>query len=171
MPNLGDRATCAACQHPIEWRGSNWVHLGEHQPRHIAEPVAFEPSSEPVELPFKRRMSADEYQRQAARTLIAALDAEYTNHEIMLVWNALGLAGEAGEVADTVKKAVFHQHGLERDELIKELGDVLWYVAALCSKLDTPLSEVMERNIAKLKKRYPEGYSADASKARADLKD
>lgn len=171
MPNLGDRASCAACQQPIEWRGAHWVHFGEHQPRHIAEPVAFEPSNEPVELPFKRRMSADEYQQQAARTLIDAPDAEYTNHEIMLVWNALGLAGEAGEVADTVKKAVFHQHGLDRDELIKELGDVLWYVAALCSKLDTPMSEVMERNIAKLKKRYPEGYSADASKARADLKD
>ena len=39
MPNLGDRATCAACQQPIEWRGENWAHLGEHQPRHIAEPV------------------------------------------------------------------------------------------------------------------------------------
>lgn len=171
MPNLGDRATCAACQQPIEWRGSNWVHLGEHQPRHIAEPVAFEPSNELVESPFKPRMSADEYQRQAARTLIAAPDAEYTNHEIMLVWNALGLAGEAGEVADTIKKAVFHQHGMNRDELIKELGDVLWYVAALCSKLDTPLSEVMERNIVKLEARYPQGYSADASKARLDLKD
>lgn len=210
MPNLGDRATCAACQQPIEWRGSNWVHLGEHQPRHIAEPVAFEPSNEPVELPFKRRrkmidnetlarqiaadlfeqpddddvatimrrleskrsgMFADEYQQQAARTLIDAPDAEYTNHEIMLVWNALGLAGEAGEVADTIKKAVFHQHGMNRDELIKELGDVLWYVAALCSKLDTPLSEVMERNIVKLEARYPQGYSADASKARLDLKD
>lgn len=39
MPNLGDRATCAACQQPIKWRGENWAHLGEHQPRHIAEPV------------------------------------------------------------------------------------------------------------------------------------
>lgn len=114
-------------------------------------------------------MFADEYQDQAGRTLIAGPDAEYTGAEIMLVWNALGLAGEAGEVADTVKKAVFHRHELNRDELIKELGDVLWYVAALCSKLDVSLSEVMERNIAKLKKRYPEGYTSAASKVRADL--
>jgi NTP pyrophosphatase (non-canonical NTP hydrolase) len=171
MPNLGDRATCAACQQPIEWRGENWAHLGEHQPRHIAEPIAFEPSNEPVELPFKRRMSADEYQQQAARTLIDGPDAAYSAADIMLVWNALGLTGEAGEVADTIKKAVFHQHGLDRDELIKELGDVLWYVAALCSKLDVSMSEVMERNIVKLKARYPQGYSADASKARLDLKD
>ena len=115
--------------------------------------------------------TADTYQQQAARTLIDKPDATYSDAEIMIVWTALGLAGEAGEVADTVKKAVFHQHGLNRDELIKELGDVLWYVAALCSKLDVPLSEVMERNIVKLKARYPQGYSADASKTRADLKD
>ena len=116
-------------------------------------------------------MFADEYQSQAARTLIAGPDAEYSPADIMLVWNALGLTGEAGEVADLIKKAVFHRHPFDREALIKELGDVLWYVAALCSKLDTPLSEVMERNIAKLKKRYPQGYSADASKVRADLKD
>lgn len=113
-------------------------------------------------------MTADEYQGLAGRTLIDGPDAEYTGAEIMLVWNALGLAGEAGEVADTLKKVVFHRHALDRDELIKELGDVLWYVAALCSKLDVPMSEVMARNIDKLKKRYPAGYSSDASKARVD---
>ena len=112
---------------------------------------------------------ANEYQLAAGRTLIGGPDATYTSADLMLVWNALGLAGEAGEVADTIKKAVFHQHGLNRGELIKELGDVLWYVAALCSKLDVPLSEVMERNIAKLKQRYPDGYSSDASKARTDV--
>ena len=114
-------------------------------------------------------MDANQYQEQAARTLIAGPDADYTPEQVMLVWNALGLAGEAGEVADTIKKAVFHQHGLDRDVVIKELGDVLWYVAALCSKLDVSLSEVMERNIAKLVKRYPEGYTSAASKVRADL--
>lgn len=109
------------------------------------------------------------YQLLAARTLIDGPDAEYTDLQIMLVWNALGLAGEAGEVADTIKKAVFHQHGIDRDLLIKELGDVLWYVAALCTKLDVTMSEVMERNIDKLRQRYPEGYNSDASKARVDV--
>lgn len=114
-------------------------------------------------------MQSNDYQQQAARTLINGPDALYTDHEIMLVWNALGLAGEAGEVADSVKKMVFHQHGINRDELIKELGDVLWYAAALCTKLDVPLSEVMERNIEKLKRRYPEGYSSADSQARTDV--
>ena len=113
-------------------------------------------------------LAADAYQMHAARTLIGTPDAEYTPDQIMLVWNAIGLAGEAGEVADTIKKAVFHQHGLDRDELIKELGDVLWYVAALCTKLDVPLSEVMNRNIDKLMARYPDGYSSAASVARMD---
>lgn len=113
-------------------------------------------------------MNADDYQKQAARTLIDAPDATYTDDDLLLVWNALGLAGEAGEVVDTIKKAVFHRHGLNRDELIKELGDVLWYVAALCTKLDVPLSAVMERNIEKLKARYPAGYSSDQSINRKD---
>lgn len=113
-------------------------------------------------------MDVTEYQHRAARTLIDAPDAEYSPEQIMLVWNAIGLAGEAGEVADTVKKAVFHQHGIDRDVLIKELGDVLWYVAALCTKLEIPMGDVMARNIAKLEQRYPSGYSSAASRARID---
>lgn len=100
-------------------------------------------------------MQLSDYQTQAGRTLIDGPDAEYTPAEIMLVWNALGLAGEAGEVADTIKKAVFHRHGLDQDKLVKELGDVLWYLAALASKLGVSLDEVAERNIAKLKERCP----------------
>lgn len=113
-------------------------------------------------------MNANDYQQQAARTLLDAPDSDYSAREVMIVWNALGLAGEAGEVADTIKKAVFHRHDLDRDVLIKELGDVLWYVAALCSKIDVSLDEVMARNIAKLQKRYPNGYSSEDSKARVD---
>ena len=114
-------------------------------------------------------MNANEYQEQAARTLIDAPDAEYSGDQIMLVWNAMGLAGEAGEVADTIKKAVFHQHGIDRDVLIKELGDVLWYVAGLCTKLGVPMGGVMEINIAKLRKRYPDGYTSADSKTRVDV--
>jgi NTP pyrophosphatase (non-canonical NTP hydrolase) len=114
-------------------------------------------------------MQPNDYQTLAARTLIDKPDSVYTDHEIMLVWNALGLAGEAGEVSDTIKKAVFHQHGIDRNELIKELGDVLWYVAALCTNLDVSMSEVMERNIAKLKQRYPDGYSSADSLKRTDV--
>lgn len=113
-------------------------------------------------------MNANDYQYQAARTLIAEPDAEYTPEELMLVWNALGLAGEAGEVADLIKKSVFHRHALDRTKLVKELGDVLWYVAALCTKLGIHMDDVMAANIEKLRQRYPAGYSSEASKHKPD---
>lgn len=81
-------------------------------------------------------MNADKYQRLAARTLIDKPDFDIRPEEEMLVWNALGLAGEAGEVADHIKKAVYHQQGIDREHLRKEIGDVCWYLAALCTKLD-----------------------------------
>lgn len=111
-------------------------------------------------------MNADAYQVAAARTLIDGPDFVLTPEEVMFVWNAMGAAGEAGEIADHVKKAVFHRHGLDRDKLVKEIGDCLWYLAALCTKLGIPLSAVMAANIEKLLQRYPDGYSAEASRNR-----
>ena len=76
---------------------------------------------------------------------------------------ALGLPGEAGEVADLVKKYIFHGHDLNRGELVKEIGDVCWYLALLCHAIDISLEEVMIANIEKLRNRYPEGFSESAS--------
>lgn len=114
-------------------------------------------------------MTSNDYQLLASRTLIGAPEREYSAEEIMLVWNAIGLAGEAGEVADHIKKGVFHDHGIDKEKLIKELGDVLWYVAALATKIDMPLADIMERNIAKLKQRYPDGFKAEDSISRVDV--
>jgi len=84
----------------------------------------------------------------------------------MLIWNALGLSGEAGEIAELVAGI---EHGTpDRDKLIKELGDSEWYTAALCTKIGASLDEVFERNIAKLRQRYPNGYSSEDSKKRVD---
>lgn len=113
-------------------------------------------------------MNANEYQHLAARTLIDKPDFYIADTDMMIIWNAIGLAGEAGEVAELVKKGIFHQHGLDHTKLHKELGDLLWYIAALCTKLDFDMGEVMAANIEKLKIRYPNGYSSDDSKRRAD---
>lgn len=113
-------------------------------------------------------MKISDYQKQAARTLIDAPGFDPTNQEIMTVWNALGLAGEAGEVAEHVKKGIFHQHGIDPSILRKELGDVLWYVAALCTTQGLSMEEVMEENIEKLKRRYPNGYSSEDSINRSE---
>lgn len=106
-------------------------------------------------------MDANEYQRQAGRTCLESPDFDITPKEVMIAWVAIGLAGEAGEVAEVVKKGIFHQQGIEREKIKKELGDVLWYVAALCTHLEIPMAEVMQHNIEKLTARFPVGYSPE----------
>lgn len=110
-------------------------------------------------------MFAIDYQIQAARTLISDAEAPVlSGQETRLLWNAMGLAGEAGEVVDALKKQVLHGHGLNTEQIVKELGDVLWYVAALCTVLDVDLDRVMRANLAKLQARYPQGWDAERSK-------
>jgi len=114
-------------------------------------------------------MNATEYQQLAARTLIDRPGFDLDDTSMMILWNALGLAGEAGEVAETVKKGILHQHGLDRDKMAKELGDCLWYIAALCTKLELDMGQVMDANIEKLKVRYPDGFKSTDSVARVDV--
>jgi NTP pyrophosphatase (non-canonical NTP hydrolase) len=103
-------------------------------------------------------MDAREYQRLAIRTAAPTAD-----HIQSLVNAALGLCGEAGEFADTIKKVQFQGHALDHHTLIKELGDVLWYVALACEALGVGMDGIMEANIAKLRQRYPDGFSAECS--------
>ena len=99
-----------------------------------------------------------EYQALAMRTVNPGL-----NEGDMLVNAAMGLCGESGETIDLVKKHLFQGHPLDRDRLIGELGDVAWYLAEAASALDIDLEAVFERNIDKLKRRYPEGFDAEKS--------
>lgn len=114
-------------------------------------------------------MDAKIYQELAARTLILSPDFQITEEQVMLVWNVLGLAGEAGEIVELVKKGIFHQKGLDETALRKELGDVLWYVAAVCTKLGLDMGEIMQENIEKLRVRYPYGYNPTHSLQRMDV--
>lgn len=103
-------------------------------------------------------MEAKEYQELAMVTLNRKLDKKE-----ILTNSVMGLCGESGEACDIVKKHLFHGHELDRDSLIKELGDVAWYLAEAAEALDVSLDEILERNIEKLKKRYPEGFSEEKS--------
>ena len=182
-------------------------------------------------------MNANDYQQQAGRTLLDTPDQMPTGLEYMIMWNAMGLAGEAGELAsmfsqgtpvdplelrkeagdllwyvaancsklglllesvwlanhyqgrasfthmqmppertvlrllgsvgiavDSLKKQICHRHGLNVLALTEQLGDVLYDVEILCAQHDLPMADVMSANILKLKQRYPDGYSSDASK-------
>jgi len=106
-------------------------------------------------------MNLNEYQELAARTANTDLGLKDR-----LAMTGLGLVGETGECADLVKKHLFHGHPLDKDKLAKELGDVLWYVAIMANSIGLGLDEIGDRNIAKLRARYPEGFSEEASRNR-----
>jgi NTP pyrophosphatase (non-canonical NTP hydrolase) len=80
-----------------------------------------------------------------------------------LTLGALGLAGEAGEVIDLIKKHVFQGHTIDQEQLGDELGDVLWYFMLICHTAGCSLEEVMTRNVEKLHRRYPQGFEANRS--------
>ena len=106
-------------------------------------------------------MTVNDYQRRAMRTLNPAL-----GKKDVLISSVMGLCGEAGEAIDIVKKWLAQGHELDRAHLVRELGDVAWYLAETATALGIDLDEVLERNIDKLKMRYPEGFSAEKSQHR-----
>ena len=114
-------------------------------------------------------IAANAPQTQAAPQPMASYQAlaQRTAGEITPAIAALGLAGEAGEVADLLKKHLGHGHPLDVDQLRTELGDVLWYIAALCTLYNITLDSVAAANIDKLRKRYPDGFSHEASRTRS----
>lgn len=99
------------------------------------------------------KLTANDYQRMAMRTA-----GEYDTDYDQLRNAAYGLNGEAGEVIDLLKKHEFQGHDLSDEKLIDECGDVLWYCALLADALGFSLEQVMNRNIDKLRKRYPDGF-------------
>lgn len=96
-------------------------------------------------------MEFNEYQEAANRTL-------YGNEQV-LTNCALGLAGETGQVADLVKAYTFKGKDLDKEKLVHELGDVLWYLSQIAEWADIPFDEVAQENIETLNKRYPNGFN------------
>ena len=88
-------------------------------------------------------------------------------HQRVIV-SALGLAGEAGEFANLVKKMTAHGHPFDPEALKDELGDVLWYLAEAATAVGLDLEEVASQNVNKLIKRYPQGFSEEKSRNRGE---
>lgn len=103
-------------------------------------------------------MNVNEYQKQA----MTYLNPELGQQEI-LINGVMGLCGEAGEAIDLVKKHLAQAHPLNREALLEELGDVAWYLAETAWALDASLEEVLQQNLDKLNRRYPEGFDAARS--------
>jgi len=111
-------------------------------------------------------MDFQTYSSQAMRTCNQEL-----NWEQLLVNAALGLMAEGGEVGDLVKKNQFHGHQLDIEKIKDELSDCLWYVNLMCFVIGVDLEDVAKHNITKLSKRYPDKFSAEASKNREEFKE
>lgn len=106
-------------------------------------------------------MEFNQYQKLASRTA--------KKHDEELVNYGLGLSAEAGEVADLIKKFRFHGHKISKDEIKKELGDVLWYLSQVARVAGITLDEIAVENIDKLKMRYPHGFNSEDSIKRVDV--
>ena len=104
-------------------------------------------------------MTINDYQRAALSTA----NLLKFSKEGMLANGALGLSGESGECADIVKKHLFQGHELDAEKLANELGDVAWYLALASYAIGYNLEKVLQMNVDKLRKRYPDGFSAERS--------
>ena len=109
-------------------------------------------------------MDFNDYQTKSRKT------AKYPVIGHAVIYPTLGLANEAGEVAGKIKK-VFRDKGgvigeVEREALMSELGDVLWYLAQTCTELELSLDEVAEHNIEKLYSRLERGKIGGEGDAR-----
>lgn len=103
-------------------------------------------------------LSMNTYQKLASRSAGAGGDGE---RRLMVA--ALGLAGEAGEFANLVKKLTAHGHVIPPDALADELGDILWYVAEAASACSLSLGDIAQENVTKLQERYPQGFDQERS--------
>ena len=104
-------------------------------------------------------MNFSEYQELSKRTQPKGDCDGITNY-------ALGLIGESAEVSELVKKWRYHGHELNPSKIAEELGDVMHYISGLCTMLGLTMNVVAMGNVEKLKERYPEGFSEQASRER-----
>lgn len=95
-----------------------------------------------------------------------AAQGEESGFEQRLALSAMGLAGESGEFSEIVKKYLFHGRELDREHAIKELGDILWYIMFAADTIGSSLDEVARANDAKLRERYPNGFTVEAASKR-----
>jgi NTP pyrophosphatase (non-canonical NTP hydrolase) len=113
----------------------------------------------------QKQMKMNQYQDLTARTAPHFDDIT----EEITAWT-MGIAGESGEVADFVKKCVWHNHPWNHEKLAYELGDLLFYIARLSNVIGYSLDEVAVMNQRKLYERYPNGFNSSDSINRKDDK-
>ena len=107
-------------------------------------------------------MNMDTYQAMAARTINKDLDDKQTLHHALFE-----MSSEMGEISGIYQKEL-QGHEIDKQHLKKEIGDLLWGVAELCTVNDFSMDEIAQMNIDKLRERYPDGFDSERSKHRAE---
>ena len=102
-------------------------------------------------------MQVGTYQELAERTINKNLTTdEQINHALF------GMSGEVGEILSIYQKQ-YQGHEIDEEELKKEVGDLIWFVAEYCTVMGWEMDEILYKNINKLKRRYPDGFEAERS--------
>jgi len=114
----------------------------------------------------------DDYEEAAMRTAkVFGEGKRFGPEEMDMLHAALGVASDAGELVDAIKKHLIYGKDLDVVNVREEIGDVMWFLALMCKATGMDLDTVCLRNIAKLAKRYPEKYSDALAVLRLDKAD
>lgn len=123
-----------------------------------------------TDLPIEWKLIAEEHAKLVRRTCKPGSNIEINDARAHLIHMVLGIAGEAGELVDAIKKCVIYDKILDIQNVIEELGDLEWYMEGLRQGLGLTREQVLTYNINKLNMRYPSTYSNAAAQERADKK-
>jgi NTP pyrophosphatase (non-canonical NTP hydrolase) len=115
------------------------------------------------ERALKRDCTTSQYLRKAEVLAVHP-------HLIRALNGALGACGEAGELADIVKRTVFYGQPLDAESVKEEVGDILWYLNVVLDSVGSCFDEAMAMNDDKLSKRYPDGFTETLAAERSDKK-
>ena len=117
-----------------------------------------------INVPAKNDL--DVFQEEALRSMRSDLP-----YEAICSNMCMGFAGETGETVDLFKKHIYQGKDFDFNDVIVEIGDILWYIANLCNVNKITMKECMESNVEKLRKRYPNGFSIKDALERVDKND
>ena len=134
------------------------THTGTEQGKYEKHGQVFDAEAYEIRNNVRKAMTVNEYQNLAMSLLNPAL-----SQKDVLINGVMGLCGESGEAIDIVKKWLAQGHELDKEKLTKELGDIAWYLAETATALDLKLEDILQGNLDKLKKRYPDGFSTERS--------
>jgi len=101
-------------------------------------------------------MNLKEYQELAKLTA-----KKFDNPELEISTWGLGVTGEAGDIASCIKKTFAHKNEVVKEGIKENIGDMFWYSAMICNFFNWNMEEILQQNIEKLKKRYPQGFTIE----------